>query len=323
MTARAERVGVGVGARRALLALLLLIAVAAVGYVAGHGLGSRGSSSTSTSTVLVNGVLIDYPSGWKRASGKPPIAGLVLAHELTLIPSGRDARAGLTAGSLAADDPGPLPEGLLAQLRSNPHTDVVNLSEVQAYRYSHVDVAGFNRALTVFAIPSAAPGSTVLACYASTSDSPFARACGQVVDAVSRVGQPLGYDLTPVSAYARSLAAVLASVQKGRAVVAQAAGAHGAAADLGGLAARLAQQFRAAASSLQALEAPAAAQAAQSALLAAARAAGDAYAALSEAVRARNALAYAAARARVAQAEAGVNGALRRFALLGYDQAPR
>src|SRR5204862_245555 len=83
---------------------------------------------------------------------------------------------------------------------------------------------------------------------ASTSDSPFARACGQVVDAVSRVGQPLGYDLTPVSAYARSLAAVLASVQKGRAAVAQAAGAHGAAADLGGLAARLAQQFRAAAS---------------------------------------------------------------------------
>src|SRR5436305_2103893 len=206
LTARAERVGVGVGARRALLALLLLVAVAAVGYVAGHGLGSRGSSSTSTRTVLVNGVLIDFPSGWKRASGKPPIAGLVLAHELTLIPSGRDVRAGLTAGSLAADDPGPLPEGLLAQLRSNPHTDVVNLSEVQAYRYSHVDVAGFNRALTVFAIPSAAPGSTVLACYASTSDSPFARACGQVVDAVSRVGQPLGYDLTPVSAYARSLA---------------------------------------------------------------------------------------------------------------------
>jgi len=314
-------VGGGLGARRPLVALLLFVAVAALGYEAGHGVGGHGSSSTSTRTVLVDGVLLDYPSAWKRAAGGPPIAGLVLAHELTLTPPGQAARAGLTVGSLAAGDPGPLPQGLLAQLRSSPRTDVVNLSEVQAYRYSRMNVAGFNRALTVFAIPNASSGSTVLACYASADDSSVMRACGQVVNAVTRVGQPLGYDLTPVPAYARSLAAVLASVRQGRAAVARAAGARGASAGLGGLAARLAQQFHGAASSIQALEAPAAAQAVQSALLGAARSAGDAYAALSDAVRARNAAAYASARARVAQAEASVNEALRRFALLGYDQA--
>jgi len=320
LTARAERVGGGLSERRPLLSLLLLGAVAALGYLAGHGVGGHSSSSTSTSTrtVLVNGVLLDYPSAWKRTAGGPQIAGLVLAQELTLTPPGLDASAGLTVGSLAAGDPGPLPEGFLAQLRANPRTDVVSLSEVQAYRYSRISVAGFGRALTAFAIPNAERGTTVLACYASANDSSFVRACGQVVDAVTRVGQPPGYDLSPVPAYARSLAAVLASVQKGRAAVAQAAGAHGASTHLGGLAARLARQIRAAAASLQALEAPAAAQVAQSALLAAARGAGEAYAALSEAVRAKNAAAYAAARARVPPAEAGVNRALRRFALLGY-----
>src|SRR5207302_10789678 len=113
----------------------------------------------------------------------------------------------------------------------------------------------------------------------------FVRACGQVVDAVTRVGQPPGYDLSPVPAYARSLAAVLASVQKGRAAVAQAAGAHGASTHLGGLAARLARQIRTAAASLQAREAPAAAPVAQSAPLAAAPGAGAPYAALTQAVR--------------------------------------
>jgi len=322
LTALAERVRGGLGERPRLVALLLLVAVATLGFLAGHRLGGHGSSSTSTRTVLVNGVLLDYPSAWKRTTGGSQIAGLALAHELTLDPPG-DARAGLTVGSLAPGDPGPLPEGFLAQLRSNPRTDVVSLSEVQAYRYSNMNVAGFNRALTAFAIPNSAPGSTVLACYAGAGDSSFVRECAQVVYAVTRVGQPLGYDLSPVRAYARSLAAVLASVQKGRAAVAQAAGARGASADLGGLAARLAEQFRAAASSLQALEAPAAAQAAQSALLSAARRAGGAYAALSEAFRARNAAAYTSAHARVVQSEAGVNGALRRLALLGYGQRPK
>src|SRR5207302_2869990 len=95
LTARAERVGGALGERRPLVALLLLVAVAALGYLAGHGVGGHGSSSTSTSTVLVNGVLLDYPSAWKRTAGDPQIAGLVLAHELTLTPPGRDARAGL------------------------------------------------------------------------------------------------------------------------------------------------------------------------------------------------------------------------------------
>jgi len=318
LTARAERLGGGLRERRPLLSLLLLAAVAALGYLAGHGTGSHGTPTTSTRTVLVNGVLFDYPSTWNRTAGGPQIPGLALAQELTLSPPGQDARAGLTVGSLVTGDPGPLPEGFLAQLRSNPRTDVVSLSEVQAYRYSRMSVAGFDRALTAFAIPNAAPGSTVIACYASAGDPSFLRVCAQVVDAVTRVGQPLGYDLSPVAAYARSLAGVLASVQKGRATVAQAAGAHGATTRLGGLAARLGQQLQAAASSLQALEAPAAAQAAQSALLLAARGASGAYAALSAAVRARDVAAYAAARARVVEAEAGINRALRRFALLGY-----
>jgi hypothetical protein len=317
LTARAERVG-SLGERRPLLSFLLLVAVAALGYLIGHGMGNHGPSNTGTRTVLVNGVLLDYPSAWKRTAGGPQLAGLALAEETTLTPPGRDAGAGLTVGSLAAGDPGPLPEGFLAQLRSNPHTDVVSLSEVQAYRYTRINVAGFNRSLTAFAIPNAAPGSTVLACYASANDPSFLRACAQVVDAVTRVGQPLGYDLSPVAAYARSLGDVLAAVQKGRAAVARAASAHGASAHLGGLAARLRGQFSQAASSLQGLEAPAAAQTAQSALVVAARGAGDAYGALSEAVRAKRAPAYVAARARVAQAQARVNNALRRFALLGY-----
>src|SRR5438128_8367068 len=72
LTARAERVGGGLGARRPLVALLLFVAVAALGYEAGHGVGGHGSSSTSTRTVLVDGVLLDYPSAWKRAAGGPP-----------------------------------------------------------------------------------------------------------------------------------------------------------------------------------------------------------------------------------------------------------
>ncbi len=308
------------------LAAVILVAVAVVGYKAGYRQAPVTSSSAhreTTRTASGAGILLEYPADWHPSTAIPAIPGLAVARPLALVPSGEAARAGLLSGQLPGGEPSPLPARFLDLVRGTPHTEVVNLIDGQAYRYSHLSLPGYDRTLDLYVILYAGKNPTVLACYAPKNDasSSYLSQCEQIVAGFTPIGQSSTYDLTPNTAYAHQLAALIERLNGERLTLRRAMRAHAAPAAVGGFAATLADRFASAAASLAVLEAPPVAGPTQAVLASSIVRARDTYRALAAASTTEDAVAYAAALERVNAAETGVDSALEGFSLLGYSQA--
>ena len=298
----------------------MLIAVAIIGYLVGHG-HTGGGSSERLRTASAARVLLNYPSGWRLAAAAPAIPGLTIAHPVVLAPGGDATRAGLITGQLPAGEPSPLPRSFVAGMRRLPDTAVVDLLEVQAYRYSRLSVPGFNQTLTLYAIPNSAGNPTVVACYASAPISAFMRTCEGVVATLTLAGQSQSYDLTPEPVYAGELRASISALDGQRVALRREMRPGAPAATVRRLATSLAGAFAATGTALSRLEPSSTSRPAQAALSASILAARDAYTALASAENAEGPSSSADARRRVYEAEKSVDGALESFALLGYQQA--
>lgn len=267
-------------------------------------------------------MLLEYPAGWQPAKAVATVPGLPISHPLLLAPGGNSARAGLLAGELPSGEPGSLPTRFLALLHGTPHTEVVNLIDGQAFRYSRVDVAGYDHALDVYVIPYAGRNPTALACYApQATSSTYLSQCEQIVAGLTPLGQSSTYDLTPDTGYAQRLGTLIEELNRERLTLRGDMHTHPAPAAVGRFAATLADRFAAAASSLALLEAPPVAGPMQAALANSILHARDTYRSLSEASTAPEQADYSAALAQVNATEAGVNTALEGFALLGYSRS--
>ena len=300
--------------------VVLLAAAAIVGYLAGHS-DSSGASKRAIRTLSAANVLLEYPSDWQRSTPTPEIPGLPVANAVVLAPRGDVAQAGLLVGRLPEGEASPLPESFVARVGQLPDTQVVNLLEIQAYKYAEPGVPGFERKLTIYAIPAPANGDgIVLACYASAAFSSYIRACQQIVATATLVGQSQLYELTPQPAYARQLSASLEALNGQRVALRREMDARATPATAQRVATRLAEAFDSAGASLSALEPPAAAHQAQTTLSHAISRAHEAYAALAAAAGEEGSARFPAGRAQVYEAEASVNSALEGFALLGYQQ---
>jgi hypothetical protein len=295
----------------------LLLFVALLGYLAGHG-RSHGPVPERLHSASVANVVLDYPSGWREVSGAPGIPGLAIANPIVLGPGGRSTHAGLLVGSLPRGELSPLPAQFVASLPRLPETDVVNLLEVQAYRYAQLSVPGFNRTLTMFVIPNPGGDATVLACYAAASHADDMRACEQTVATVTLIGQSQTYELAPEPSYARKISASISSLDGLRLALRRELPPQATAATVQTVAARLAGGFANAAASLSLIEPSLGAGQAQIELSGAVQRAHDAYIALASAAGQEDVSAYAAARRQAGEAESGVNLALENFVLLGY-----
>jgi hypothetical protein len=308
--------------RAALLGLALL---AAGGYAIGRAVWRGKQSAPRTRSALAAGVLLEYPSVWREAAAAPSIPGLPLEHAVLLGPgasagaaSGSPA-AGLLVGSLPAGEPAPLPRSFLGRLPAAPRTAVVNLLELQAYRYSGLRSPAFPGSPTIYAIPRQRLGPALAVCYGRAASASFMRTCEGVVASVTQLGETQSYSLTPDPAYARSLGAALATLDRQRLEVATELRSSPAPPRMGALATRLASSFAAAANALSALEAPVPVANAQASLLQALGACRSAYAALARTAAAAPASALAGI-ARARASEGGVDQALEGFALLGYGR---
>jgi hypothetical protein len=306
------------------LVAAVLVAVAIFGYTAGY----RRARATpayahreTTRTVSGASILLEYPSGWQPAAAGPAILGLPLAHQLSLAPGGDSAHAGLLSGQLPGGEPSPLPARFLARMHGVPRTEVVQLIDGQAYRYSRLSLPGYDRTLDLYVILYAGNSPTALVCYATKALAGYLSQCEQIVAKLTPTGQSSTYDLTPNTAYARRLATLIEGLNEQRLTLRRAMRAHASPAAVGRFAATLADRFSAAAASLAALESPPAAGPTQTALASSIVRARDAYRALAAASTAEGPAGYGAARAQVNTAEAGVDTALEGFALLGYSPA--
>ncbi len=303
-----------------LLAVPFLAAAALLGYVAGYRplpSSSGAAFGAQTRTASVAKVLVEYPAAWRvAAAGSVP--GLTLKGQVTLAPDGDSGQGGLIVGELPTGEPLPLPASLLSRVSATPRAEVVNLIGGQAYSYSRLSVRGYAKTLDLFVVPNQSGGSdTALACY-GTAGSAELRECGLIVAKASLAGEAQ-YELAPEAGYAQSLATVLDSLQRERTTLRRGLSQHPKQATATHLAGTLAERFSTALNGLNALTPPKAASAAASALASALGSSRDAYAALATAISEGSRGGYTAALGRVDVAEASVDTALQRFALLGYS----
>jgi len=235
-----------------------------------------------------------------------------------LAPSGKGARTGLLSGQIPGGEASPLPSAFLAQLHGAPHTDVVNLLDAQAYRYSQLNVPGYNRVLELYVLPSPGASDAAIACYASKPLVGYLKRCQQIVAGLTLVGRS-PTDLTPEAAYAGRLGRLIDKLDAKRLALRASMRASATPTTLSHLAATLAERFSAAARSLSVLEPPLPVGATQAAFASSIVRARRAYEALSAAALAQSSSGYATAQANVEGAERDVDSALQTFALLGYS----
>lgn len=305
------------------LVLALLAATAVLGYL----LGVRHVSSPSTATFGRGGgvasnadLLLEYPAGWAPASGAPVIPGLAIARAQLLAPTGRGGQAGLISGTLsAAGEPGVLPASFLSGLARSPRTQIVDLIDGQAYRYSGLGMAGA-KSLELYVLPSGAGAPAVLACYATAALSVYLRECEQIVARLTLVGQA-GANLNPDPVYGERLAAVVAALGRSRYSLRRKMARDASPAALASVARSLSQRFSTAAAALTSLQPPAVAGMAQAALLGATLRARDGYRALAQAAASQSLASYEAAREGVRGDELALERSLADFALLGYGRS--
>lgn len=296
---------------------IVLAAVALLGYLAGHD-RSPGRSREKSHTLAAAGVLLAYPSDWQPASAAGEIPGLSLAHQAVLAPDGEAAHAGLLTGQIPGNEPSLLPRRFMTQMRSLPDTEIVELVGTQAYRYARVNVKGFDRMLSIYAIPSPGGNPTVLACYASPAFSVAMRECAQIVARLTLVGQQPSYNLTPEAEYGRKLSASIGALSRERVGLRRELGTGASPLTTQRLATRLAAGFAHAAASLALLTPSPTTVQAQTMLARSILRTSEAYAALAAAATAESPSRAASAERQVDETETEVDTVLEGFALLGY-----
>ncbi len=308
--------------RPALPALVIpvLLVVAALGYLAGHK-HSAATAPRPPRAVTTGNVVLDYPDGWRAVAAGPRIPNLALAHPSAIAPGAAATRAGLLVGALPSGELAPLPRKFVAKLRRAPSTEIVNLLEVQAYRYARLSVPGFDEALTIFVIPNRGEAPTALACFAPSPSSAYMLACERSVAAATVTGQLQGYQLTPDPTYAAKISATIAALDHLRVSLKHELSPRVSAATAQRLARRLASGYATASSALAVLVPSAEAAPAQAALAGAINRAHAGYDALAAAAGEQEVSAYEAAQGDISSAEADVDQALESFALLGYGTA--
>jgi len=308
-----------------IIAVLLLVTVAIVAYLDGHG-GSAAapverSREASNAATIIN---YDAASGWLPASPAPSIPGLEIAQPLALGPGGDGARGGLIVGEMVDSEFGPLPPPLLAQLRAPPDTDVVDLLNTQAYRYSGLTLTGSGMDVTLYTIPTSSSSTTAIVCYAQTGFARYLSTCEQLAGTLTiQAGSPqvevrTYQSLSPQLAFGTRIAAISAQVTgllgtlrpQLRQGVSRAAAA--------GVADHLADGLAGAAGELSTVVAPPAAARAQGSLSESLERAHGAYAALGASLSGGDESEYNAALTQVYAAEYSLSTALKNFGLLAY-----
>jgi len=314
------------GDEKRLVVVLLLVTVAILGYLIG-GRSSTASPPEKTREASNAATSLTYTAaaGWTPASQAPALPGISIAQPLVLAPTGHAAETGLIVGQLLGSESSPLPAKLLEGLRETPATDVVNLSNTQAYRYSQVSLSGSDEHLTIYTIPTSADTTEAIVCYASTSSTDGLRACEQLAGTLSiATGRPQAevhafQSLTPQTAYGVKVRAAVARVNQLIGTIRPEIRPGILRSTASGSAKRLSEGLAVTAGSLAALSPPPAAVGTNAALSTALTRTRAAYAALSGALLAESTSRYDAARSRIATAEAALTTAIKNVTLLGYQ----
>jgi hypothetical protein len=308
-----------------IIAVLLLVTVAIVAYLDGHGRSAaapveRSREASNAATIIS----YDAASGWLPASPAPSIPGLEIAQPLALGPGGDDARGGLIVGEMVDSEFGPVPPQFLAQLRAPPDTDVVDLLNTQAYRYSGLSLAGSGMDVTLYTIPASSSSTTAIVCYAQAGFSRYLSACEQLAGTLTiAAGSPQAevrtyQSLSPQLAFGSRIGAIATQVTRLLGTLRPQLHQGVSRAAAAGAASHLAGGLAGAVGELSTVVPPPAAARAQGSLSESLKRAQEAYAALGDSLSGGDESEYNAALTQVYSAESSLGTALKNFGLLAY-----
>lgn len=203
--------------RRGLLAgtAVVVLALAAGAFALGH---ARTTPAAASLTNVADGpdVGLRAPATWTslESGHAPAIPGLELSGGVGF--ASDSPAAGVIAGRSTGAGPTLLPAALRSGIASDPlHGEPVMLGDHEALRYRDVRVRGFDRLLTLYAVPVSSGVATV-ACYAPDgAPSRVARDCERVAASLRlRRGKVL--PVKPDAAVAARITRTLASLDRDR-----------------------------------------------------------------------------------------------------------
>jgi hypothetical protein len=149
------------------------------------------------------------PAGWSRLSAAPPVPGLGLADPVAFGPGGKGSGDAVLLGAVrkSADNSTLLSTGFIKAAGSLPAKEAVESDGgLQGYRYRNVKLSGFDRPVTVYAVPTTA-GVATLACLGASATCD---ASANTMQLVSAKAFPVG----PSGDYAKAVGGALGALGK-------------------------------------------------------------------------------------------------------------
>jgi serine/threonine-protein kinase len=200
------RAGARRGAAVLVVAGVALVLAAAVGaFLVGRGGGEKNEAALDVGAT--NGTLsLRAPDGWRRQAREqtPEIPGLGLSDRLGLVPDELPA-TGTLSGMTGATGATLLPRAFRKRLAGDlPRAARVRLGAQQALMYRDLRVRGFDRLVTVFAVPTTL-GVATLTCYAPEALTAALRLGCERVAQTLRLRRGRAFPLGPDPATARAL----------------------------------------------------------------------------------------------------------------------
>jgi hypothetical protein len=310
------------GGKRNLFPVIIIagaVVAAIVGFLAGGSGGGdkKASSSGGTPTVVAASpdVKAKVPDGWAKLSTVPAVPGLELSDGAAFGPAGKDGGDVVMLGGVgkSAANSTLLPAGLIKAAGTTlPEKEAVESENgLQGYRYRNVKLAGFDRPVTIYAVPTT-EGVVTLACLGAQSTCD---ASANTMELVSAKPFPVGPSKDYAKAVGDALGALNRTVKSGQAKLSSAKTPQAQASAARSLSAAYAK----AAKALRGLDLSPADQLANAKLVAALTATSKAYANAAKAASKHDKKAYAQASKAVDKGQKAVSDALAGIKSAGYD----
>ncbi len=304
------------GAARA-IPISLVLAVALLGFLSGHRSGER---AEATREISIPGGSLHYPtsSRWRPTAGALALPALGLDERSALAPSGEGSRAALVVGQLPSRSP-TVPAPFLAHARERPESHVVYLLSGEAYKYTDLELPGYDGAFTLYTIPSPPTRYTAIVCYAPAAKAREMGECERIAASLTPDLPVVGARLTPDPIYAHAVRVAIEGFDRLRATLRPEMSLAAPIPDRRALALRLAAGAAHAADSIAGQTPPLAVEGPHRTLEESLELTRKAYAHLAAVLARGSAVEYALARTEIDAAEKRVDEALANFGLLGYN----
>ena len=197
------------------VAVLVAIAAAVGGFVAGSGGSSEAEVPENNSSASAGALTVTHPDTWQRAQTSVKVPGYSLDDQISLTP-----KSGAQGGTLAAGMAGNagnsllLPDAFVKAIGGggNPSPEPVKLGDLQAYRYTDLQVKGSQNPVTVYATPTT-DGVATVTC--SSPDDAFVQECERVASTLTLSGAE-AFELGVPQDYADGLSAALEKLESQR-----------------------------------------------------------------------------------------------------------